>query len=354
MNLTHCQCSCSRLSELGRWLLMLAGSVTIIGISTPTRDDAADRAVEKERPFAQTACEARGSPIGSLAFSPDGASLASAAASGEVWLGDLMGGRWDLIGRAPSGSAHSVAFSPDGRALAVAGFGPIVRLLDPESGEELEPLALDRGNNAMHVAFSRDGKYLASGGFGGELTLWRWADRRRLAALKIRRGGTISLAFSPDGSTLAAGDSAGLVGLWDVNSREERTIFQAHGPGEGVTAVAFSPDGTQLVTASYVERTVRLWTPDGELRATLPRVDHGAGAGLARWGPASHCPRRRFAGVGPGRGPRAPVGRASGVRRQSPSPAMVGSSRPEAWTGACASGISTKPCLGRGDRRLSN
>jgi WD40 repeat protein len=153
-----------------------------------------------------------------------------------------------------------------------------VGLLDAESGEEREPLALDRGNNAMHVAFSRDGKHMATRGFGGKLTVWEWASRRRLAALKIRHGSVGSLAFSPDGSTLAAGDSAGLLGLWDVNSGEEQTTFRAHEPGDGVTAVAFSPDGTGVVTASFLGRTVRLWTPDGEMRAALPRVDSGVWA----------------------------------------------------------------------------
>jgi WD40 repeat protein len=268
----------SRLSGLGGCLLVLAGVGTIIGFVAPARDDPEEPKVGKEGPFAQAVCEAHGSPIGSLAFSPDDARLASATVSGEVWLGDLRGGRWGLIRRGPMGSAQSLAFSPDGRALAVAGLGPIVRLLDAESGEEREPLALDPGKNAMHVAFSRDGKHIASGGFGGELTLWEWPNRRRLASMSIRRGGTTSLAFSPDGSTLASGTSAGMVGLWDVNSREERTTFRAHEPGDGVTAVAFSPDGTRLVTASYMGRTVRRWTSDGEIRATLPRVDSGVRA----------------------------------------------------------------------------
>ena len=171
-----------RLSGLVWCMLVLAGLGTIIGFVVPASDDGEGPTAEEERPFAQTACIANGSPIASLAFSTDDARLASATMSGEVRLGDLRGGTWDLVGRGPMSSAQSLAFSPDGRALAVAGLGPIVSLLDAESGEERRPLTLERGNNAMHVAFSRDGKYLASGGFGGELTLWEWAGRRRLAA----------------------------------------------------------------------------------------------------------------------------------------------------------------------------
>jgi WD40 repeat protein len=267
-----------RLSWSGGCLLVLAALGAIIGFATPARDDPEGRTGETEQPFAQVARWAHGSPIPSLTFSPDDARLASATESGEVWLGDLKAGRWDLIRRGPVGSAQSLAFSTDGRSLAVAGLGAVVALLDAGSGEGRPPLALDQGDNAMTVAFSRDGKHLATGGFGGELTLWEGAGRRRLAAWKIRRGSTTSLAFSPDGSTLAVGDSAGLVGLWDVDSRKERLSFRAHEPGDGVTAVAYSRDGTRLVTASYVGRTVRLWTPDGESRAGLPRVDSGVRA----------------------------------------------------------------------------
>ena len=68
----------------------------------------------------------------------------------------------------------------------------------------------------------------------------------------------------------------------------ERTSFRAHEPGNVVTAVAFSPDGTRLVTASYVGRTVRLWTPEGEKQADLPRVDCGVRA-LAFSRPMGPC-----------------------------------------------------------------
>jgi WD40 repeat protein len=173
-------------------------------------------------------------------------------------------------------SAQSLAFSRDGRALAVAGLGPVVRFWDTASGEELKPLEIVADNEASRLAFSRDGKYLATGGFGGIITVWEWSSRRQLAVLDGHDGGINALAFSPDGSSLASGDTAGLVKLRDVLAGTERTTFRAAEPGSGVTALTFSADGALLVTASYLECSVRLWNvADGALRIALPRTAVG-------------------------------------------------------------------------------
>ena len=113
-----------------------------------------------------------------VAFSPDGALLATGQAGGAVQL-------WNLATRQaagaplpadPSGSVNGVAFSPDGRLLAAAYADGYVRLWNPITGQAVGgPLQAYAGPVAAvtGVAFSPDGKLLASADGDGTVRLWR-------------------------------------------------------------------------------------------------------------------------------------------------------------------------------------
>ena len=261
-----------RRPRVGGWLLVLSASglVTLLAVAGAPRGDD-EGGPEKGRPFGQAASDDQQAPVWSLAFAPDDTGLASATVSGEVWLKDLGGRPQELIQRGVMGSAPSVAFAPDRRALAIGGVGPAVRILDTVSGEDLEPLRPDGVHNARLVAFSRDGRHVAAGGFGSIVTIWDWESRRRLGTVGGHHGGITALAFSSDGARLATGDPTGLVKLTEVPAGKVRTSFRAHSLGHGVTTLAYSPDGTLVATASYLEPAVRLWgAADGGSRGQIP------------------------------------------------------------------------------------
>jgi WD40 repeat protein len=265
----------------GGWLLVLAGSGAIIWFHVLTSREPETQSTEPKPPFAQVGRQGNDAPVWSLAFARGAPRLAWATAAGEVWLQDVRTGRALLLERGSMWSAQSLAFSPDGRVLAVAGRGSAVELWNTETSTVLPGLG-DGAETGPCIAFSPAGKLLAVSDWRdphrrGAVTIWDWERRRRLITLYGRSGGITVLAFAPDGTRLASGDSAGIVKLWDVATGRERASLPACQLGTGgVTAMVFSPDGALLVTAGFVDRSVRIWdATSGGPRDELLRTDSG-------------------------------------------------------------------------------
>ncbi len=112
----------------------------------------------------------------------------------------------------------SVAFSPDGLTLASGSFDNTVRLWDVLRQKALgEPLT-GHSKSVYSVAFSPDGLTLASGSSDNTVRLWDVQLRKPLGEpLTGHSKSVYSVAFSPDGLTLASGSSDNSVRLWDVN-----------------------------------------------------------------------------------------------------------------------------------------
>jgi WD40 repeat protein len=165
-------------------------------------------------------------PPRSLAFSPDGKTLASGAADGGVRVWDVAGRKERFALKGLFRSVEALAFRPDGKRLATGPHENSVFVWDTANGErtaELKSCAFTRS-----LAFTPDGRCLVTAGDFNLLKLWDAADGKLLAEIKEKDPWTrvFSAAFSPDGRTLAAatnrGNGPGTVKLWDVPRRRER------------------------------------------------------------------------------------------------------------------------------------
>jgi serine/threonine protein kinase len=192
--------------------------------------------------------------VRSVAFAPDGRTLASGSSDRTIKLWDVASGREVRTLSGHTDDVWSVAFAPDGRTLASGADDNTIKLWDVASGREVRTLS---GHTAsvLSVAFAPDGRTLASGSVDKTIKLWDVTGGREVRTLSGHSAWVSCIAFAPDGLTLASG-SWQEIKFWDVASgREVRTLS---GYTNEVHIVAFAPDGRTLASGLW-DRTIRLW-----------------------------------------------------------------------------------------------
>ncbi|MEW1636948.1 hypothetical protein AB0469_23070 [Streptomyces sp. NPDC093801] len=182
-----------------------------------------------------------------------------------------------------SSTTGTVAFSPDGRTLAAAGHDDakdtgVVRFWDMTDPPRPVPLGEPlRVPGAAWMVFSPDGRTLAtaSGPVPGQegVRLWDVTDPshpRALGSALAHTAGGSPLAFSADGHTLATGtDSYTEERLWDVRDPAHPVpLGEPLTHRSAVNVVTFSPDGRSLVTSS-VDDGARMWNTTDPARPVL-------------------------------------------------------------------------------------
>ncbi len=210
--------------------------------------------------------------ISQFAFDADDSSLIVSTAIGVYfYTTDPLTEVWALAITSP---AQAVSISPSGEyAAAGLGDGGVI-IIEVEDGSIVDsfvstPAAVDS------LYFGRNDALLV-GHLNGQVDLLSVSSQGTIVEEAVQiadlASGVSAIAYSPDGTQLALGTRQG--NIFTLTEGNETAVpFFGHDPNTTVTALAWSDDGSQLLSASRDETTI-LWDA-----ATSSIIEQREGAG---------------------------------------------------------------------------
>jgi WD40 repeat protein len=207
--------------------------------------------------------------VSSVAVSPDGRTALTGSADYTLRLWDLASGQELQRFTGHSDWIFDVKLTPDGQRAVSVSSDATARVWDIVPGNQIRRFDMDTLPPVHAVDISADGSRALSGHEENFVVLWNVSTGQIIRRLQFDTPASTSavyaVALSPDGKLAAAGDLAGHVLLWDTANGEILQHLESH--TSAVLALAFSPDGTEIVTASGKpqqaqsdsDNTIRLW-----------------------------------------------------------------------------------------------
>ena len=223
-----------------------------------------------------------------IEFSPDGNQLAVATTTG-IWIYDSYTGKQINRFEGHMGGANAVSYSQNGRLLAASHQDLTIRLWEPTSKNQKEPIPALRGHKdkIYAITFSSDDRssMLASASADKTIRLWDphiLTEDERLIAILPYKDAVRTVAFSFDNRMLAGGSDDGIIQVWDAGTGDRIYEFKEH--TNSVQAVHFSRNRTELVSAS-LDGNVLLWSLIGEGGRLHSPIQHNTSVYTAKFSP---------------------------------------------------------------------
>jgi RNA polymerase sigma factor (sigma-70 family) len=190
-----------------------------------------------------------------LAFAPDGATLAGGDDGGRLRLWDVATGQVRRKFPPDGYRIRAVAFTPDGRTVAAA--GDSIRLYDVATGQER--LRIRRQANDLH--FSADGTTLF-GTVAGAIYRWDATTGRPLTPHEAGDSVVNQVLATPDGRRVITHDQDNQIHLWDAATGKHLRRLE----GGWQMRIAVSPDSRWLAS-SVADPSVKYPDPEDASRA---------------------------------------------------------------------------------------
>ncbi|HSP62401.1 MAG TPA: caspase family protein [Pyrinomonadaceae bacterium] len=222
------------LPNLGSLPKMKPGSMPTMPTNMPT--SMADVSAMITNVLGTMTAGTMGKNVTSVAFSPDGRTLATGGVESKSNL-DMA----TLMSTSKKNSKNKQSSDPQDflKDLKVETVGQVL-LFDVATGREVGAIK-GHGKGVTNVAFSRDGKLLASSSTDNTIKIWDLASNRELRTLVGHTANVESMDFSPDGRLLASAGDDGSTYLWDANTGEHLlTLVSLDDGGEWIVV---TPEG---------------------------------------------------------------------------------------------------------------
>ena len=192
-----------------------------------------------------------------MQFSPDRKTLAVVDSEGnDVHLYD--GSTMKEKGKVSGHAARLVllAFSADSSKLTTGSMDGLVMVSDVNTQQAVEKLQVDfKGSQTVRgtvrsLALSGPGDMLAIGTTDGKVVLKKFPKGEDFVTIPAHSVEVVGVAFSPDGTRLVTNSQDGLSHLWNITSRKREKTLPARGGIAGGQMLRFSADGKKLYFSS--------------------------------------------------------------------------------------------------------
>ena len=177
----------------------------------------------------------------------------------------------------PTNDSHllTLAFNRATTMIAAGGYHCMINVWNPHSGNNIRSIGHE--TTIQSLAFSPNGQLLACGsqetkpGEKNSITIWNIKNGEEAAGFPGNQKSVSSLAFSPDGSSLVTAGEDGSISVWDVPKRHLRRTLAGH--SAAVHSLAFDTK-TSLLFSAGDDGAIKLWNlSSGTELATLTLVD---------------------------------------------------------------------------------
>jgi len=192
------------------------------------------------------------------AFSPDGSLVAIGAGDGIVRVWDVM--KRELLRNLEGTPGPAAALSFTDTELLIIGMSGVVTSWEPFTWELTKSLTIS-GDMRFHTLAADDVLVLHPP--TGPIEVWDLKEGKILSTLGEGRylGRFTAAVFSPGGKLLAVATAAGEIRFWRAGSWDETFVLRGH--RGAIDSLAFSPDGRMFLSGGNDSR-VRVWNIGAE------------------------------------------------------------------------------------------